>query len=104
MGTHPIFESDFDCLTDKNEKWVISSPKLKSSQSWWASKRMPSLNWETRSNLKNASAAPTWTYARDSGMFFSGGSMALTCSNLVIWRRAMQNRDHSCQLTSQPSY
>jgi len=22
MGTHPIFESDFDCLTEtKNEKW-----------------------------------------------------------------------------------
>jgi len=20
MGTHPIFESDFDCLTDKNGK------------------------------------------------------------------------------------
>merc|ERR1712131_112069 len=23
MGTHPIFESDFDCLTDENnEKWI----------------------------------------------------------------------------------
>jgi len=21
MGTHPIFESDFDCLTDWYEKW-----------------------------------------------------------------------------------
>jgi len=21
MGTHPIFESDFDCLTDENERW-----------------------------------------------------------------------------------
>jgi len=22
MGTHPIFESDFDCLTDKSYFWV----------------------------------------------------------------------------------
>merc|ERR1711915_996022 len=22
MGTHPIFESDFDCLTDLNRKWI----------------------------------------------------------------------------------
>merc|ERR1712141_742860 len=22
MGTHPIFESDFDCLTDSNRKWA----------------------------------------------------------------------------------
>jgi len=25
MGTHPIFESDFDCLTDKSKKTWISS-------------------------------------------------------------------------------
>jgi len=23
MGTHPIFESDFDCLTDSNELWLV---------------------------------------------------------------------------------
>jgi len=23
MGTHPIFESDFDCLTDNNVAFVI---------------------------------------------------------------------------------
>jgi len=22
MGTHPIFESDFDCLTDGCDRWV----------------------------------------------------------------------------------
>merc|ERR1712123_246292 len=22
MGTHPIFESDFDCLTDRSQKWT----------------------------------------------------------------------------------
>jgi len=22
MGTHPIFESDFDCLTDFWQKWI----------------------------------------------------------------------------------
>merc|ERR1712131_119767 len=27
MGTHPIFESDFDCLTDKNVKMSISRGK-----------------------------------------------------------------------------
>merc|ERR1711990_248413 len=24
MGTHPIFESDFDCLTDGNLKWMTT--------------------------------------------------------------------------------
>jgi len=23
MGTHPIFESDFDCLTDEYKKWAV---------------------------------------------------------------------------------
>jgi len=30
MGTHPIFESDFDCLTERK----IISRKLKSSDEW----------------------------------------------------------------------
>jgi len=25
MGTHPIFESDFDCLTDKNVVTVLQA-------------------------------------------------------------------------------
>jgi len=28
MGTHPIFESDFDCLTDWNEKWRCQQKQL----------------------------------------------------------------------------
>jgi len=29
MGTHPIFESDFDCLTEFNPKitWILESEK-----------------------------------------------------------------------------
>merc|ERR1712227_633395 len=26
MGTHPIFESDFDCLTEMSDLWLISVP------------------------------------------------------------------------------
>merc|ERR1712131_343100 len=28
MGTHPIFESDFDCLTDCNEKMVQDNCRI----------------------------------------------------------------------------
>jgi len=31
MGTHPIFESDFDCLTDKIKKKMILSGQLRRS-------------------------------------------------------------------------
>merc|ERR1712131_810 len=50
MGTHPIFESDFDCLTDR--KWLLVSPQLfqlfllqlllLSSKRWPRMKLMPS--------------------------------------------------------------
>merc|ERR1712106_163114 len=26
MGTHPIFESDFDCLTEKTKKCLLANP------------------------------------------------------------------------------
>jgi len=29
MGTHPIFESDFDCLTERNQKWREPKPAKK---------------------------------------------------------------------------
>merc|ERR1712130_836917 len=29
MGTHPIFESDFDCLTEHSPKWEIYSGRAK---------------------------------------------------------------------------
>jgi len=28
MGTHPIFESDFDCLTEHNESFIVSITKI----------------------------------------------------------------------------
>merc|ERR1712004_171153 len=28
MGTHPIFESDFDCLTDRSQKWFLLDESL----------------------------------------------------------------------------
>merc|ERR1712038_1646726 len=31
MGTHPIFESDFDCLTDNLEKWRLTKNSVRSS-------------------------------------------------------------------------
>merc|ERR1712003_127501 len=51
MGTHPIFESDFDCLTDKKQKCQgFASKRLRSScpetfrsRRKWQSKPLP--NW-----------------------------------------------------------
>merc|ERR1712037_89765 len=37
MGTHPIFESDFDCLTEKNGKickWKIENEKIMESSEY----------------------------------------------------------------------
>jgi len=28
MGTHPIFESDFDCLTEWQERWNLGQLKI----------------------------------------------------------------------------
>merc|ERR1712127_994960 len=50
MGTHPIFESDFDCLTEDILKWNrrLSSPILGTQETsqpllrpWWASPPIP---------------------------------------------------------------
>merc|ERR1712147_198485 len=39
MGTHPIFESDFDCLTDqKNESHPVPSHDPVCSTPWWFAK------------------------------------------------------------------
>jgi len=38
MGTHPIFESDFDCLTDGIEMWV--KPDLVSVSALWSTERL----------------------------------------------------------------
>jgi len=27
MGTHPIFESDFDCLTDENDTYEVGEKR-----------------------------------------------------------------------------
>jgi len=34
MGTHPIFESDFDCLTDRNraQKWTRTNRFIAATQ------------------------------------------------------------------------
>merc|ERR1712168_1061788 len=34
MGTHPIFESDFDCLTEKMAKGVSNDEKLARARAW----------------------------------------------------------------------
>jgi len=34
MGTHPIFESDFDCLTETLNRWVNWDKNESGFQSW----------------------------------------------------------------------
>jgi len=33
MGTHPIFESDFDCLTDQIQTWYSIRPENETKNS-----------------------------------------------------------------------
>merc|ERR1712227_981672 len=39
MGTHPIFESDFDCLTENFKIWGFVSSRLESVWSYFPGKR-----------------------------------------------------------------
>merc|ERR1712168_519564 len=53
MGTHPIFESDFDCLTEKMVNVV--SGKTASGRPWKSAGRKPMHTMITTKNIK-----PNW--------------------------------------------
>merc|ERR1711970_1571099 len=54
MGTHPIFESDFDCLTEMVKANVVSG-KTASGRPWKSGNRKPIHTMTTTKNVK-----PTW--------------------------------------------
>merc|ERR1712227_531190 len=54
MGTHPIFESDFDCLTEKMTKSEVMGGKTKSGRPWKSSGRKPMHTMTTTKNVKTS--------------------------------------------------
>merc|ERR1712212_968692 len=70
MGTHPIFESDFDCLQiksdSKSRKWSLRRQKRKVPQSTLVSNLSSSLvntTWVTeRPSVNSVKARPSWSF------------------------------------------
>merc|ERR1712106_663091 len=61
MGTHPIFESDFDCLTEKKHKQKCHPQKI------WPLRSKPERQWMISSLLVTAArTAPKPRVARNS--------------------------------------
>merc|ERR1712050_456343 len=96
MGTHPIFESDFDCLTDKCIDTM--APKTKKDQHdqaaspinenlWpeWSDSDINSEKWEAgaRKGDKGKPATPTF-FEDPEGRSFLPESLAGACAE---WRR-----------------
>merc|ERR1711953_26758 len=55
MGTHPIFESDFDCLTERMVKANVVGGKTASGRPWKSAGRKPMHTMTTTKNVK-----PKW--------------------------------------------
>merc|ERR1712137_156779 len=70
MGTHPIFESDFDCLTDqsdsKSRKWSLRRQRRKVPQSTLVSNLSSSLvntTWVTEKlSVNSVKARLSWSF------------------------------------------
>merc|ERR1712168_621791 len=58
MGSHPIFESDFDCLTEVKHKKMTKTDlvvgKTKSGRPWKSSGRQPMHTMTTTKNVKTS--------------------------------------------------
>jgi len=63
MGTHPIFESDFDCLTDQKSPGGMTSPLAVLSEAAYAYEQMEKLN-----QLKLASSPVASSIANSYGL------------------------------------
>jgi|ERR1711868_14292 len=61
MGTHPIFESDFDCLTDKREKYKMEAFMDRAQPSMEKLFSMSHLKSDTRHHMKKVYSALTLT-------------------------------------------
>merc|ERR1712168_965840 len=55
MGTHPIFESEFDCLTERMVKANVVGGKTASGRPWKSAGRKPMHTMTTTKNVK-----PNW--------------------------------------------
>merc|ERR1712035_109258 len=53
MGTHPIFESDFDCLTEKMAK-SLRSKRMRRNRALQAEKKAPRVLKRLKENLEQA--------------------------------------------------
>merc|ERR1712235_157129 len=54
MGTHPIFESDFDCLTEKKMAKSLRSKRMRRNRALQAGKKAPRVLKRLKENLELA--------------------------------------------------
>merc|ERR1712180_459627 len=54
MGTHPIFESDFDCLTEKKMAKSLRSKRMRRNRALQAEKKAPRVLKRLKDNLAEA--------------------------------------------------
>merc|ERR1712235_120499 len=54
MGTHPIFESDFDCLTEKKMAKSLRSKRMRRNRALQAEKKAPRVLKRLKDNLDQA--------------------------------------------------
>merc|ERR1712110_1107456 len=77
MGTHPIFESDFDCLTENLSKFQIMTSKqnvqnwLQNSKQYQNSAKGRSQNRDNVSVVSNISSASGPSTSSNSSIVFS---------------------------------
>merc|ERR1711990_1153128 len=88
MGTHPIFESDFDCLTACRESLLAEVSLLLSKSAWTQSK----LSLSTRS--ENTPLNP---------VLVQWELMLLSNKNVVIWNLSQPSTSLSQIFTKMPS-
>merc|ERR1711910_144245 len=76
MGTHPIFESDFDCLTDKL-KWVKErKPVTNTNFSSTTKKREPFWVVLEDHGLKSLCSISLTSHSRDTREIFAAGTFS----------------------------
>merc|ERR1712137_1144781 len=66
MGTHPIFESDFDCLTELNFERIRTCRVIKSKRSW--SNRSIYFFGSSKRNFESRSGCMTLSMCRLEGV------------------------------------
>merc|ERR1711937_1044668 len=84
MGTHPIFESDFDCLTDRlTQKWTRTSLRSSRLTSESEAKVLPAGRRRSCTRLPTLTTKNSSRSSRSSPSTLFPVSRKLTCSEML---------------------